>query len=790
MYRICGAAAWNNEVYGGVGMKNLQSVGQSYSKVDGIHLVSGKPAYTDDLAPHDCLIIKILRSPHAFARIKSINIERAEKLAGVECVFTHENVPKHLYTRAGQSYPEPSTYDKYILDEYVRYVGDEVAIVAAETEEIALKALKLIKVEYEVFEPVLDMRKAQESKSQIHFRERCFTHMDKGFQPEKNIASIYKFAVGDVDKVLDQCDVVVDEEYYTQAAAHCMMETYRAFSYMDQYGKLVIVSSTQIPFHVRRDVATSLGIPVSKVRVIKPRIGGGFGGKQTAQVEFYPALVTYKTGKPSKIIYTRKETFEATTSRHAMRIRVKMGSDKEGNIKAIDMKVLSDTGAYGEHANTVMGATGYKNLPLYNRVDAARFDGVAVYTNRVPAGAFRGYGVTQGTFALESAVNELAHKLNMDPVKIREMNMLRKGETSEIFNMTTIGAGKDPILMDSCELDYLVKRGKELINWNEKFPRQEVSPTKVRGVGVSISMQGSGIPGIDTATAIIRMDDGGRFTLLTGAADIGTGSDTILKQIAAEGLGVDFDDLSVFSADTELTPFDVGAYASGTTYISGNAVKIAAADLREKIITEGARELGLSQKEVVFDGKNIFSEDGSKKISLVDLSNRLIYKRPHVQLQGQGSFSTVDVAPPYVAGFAEVEVDTETGKIDVIEFVETVDCGTVINPKLAKIQTEGGIVQGIGMALFEDVKETSKGKMISNTLMQYKIPCRTDINNVTVEFADGYDKTGPFGAKSIGEVVINPVSPAIADAVYNAVGIRIRELPITPEKVKLMLLEK
>ena len=753
-----------------------------------MHLVTGKPAYTDDLAPKDCLIIKILRSPHAFAKIININTERAEKLAGVEIIFTHKDVPKNLYTRAGQSYPEPSVYDKYILDEYVRYVGDEVAIVAAETEEIALKALKMIKVEYEVFEPVLDVFKAEESPSKIHFRDRVFMNMDKGFDPEKNIAAVYNFSDGNVEESLKNCDLVIKRNYFTQAQGHGMMESYRAFSYIDQYGGLVIVSSTQIPFHARRDVALALGLPINKVRVIKPRIGGGFGGKQTVQIEFYPALVTYKTGKASKIIYDRRETFESSTTRHAMHIEVTIGSDKKGNIKAIDMNAISDTGAYGEHAATVLGAAGYKSLPLYNKVESSRFTGKAIYTNRTPGGAFRGYGVTQGTFALESAINELAVELNMDPLKLRQKNMIEKGGTSPLFNMTTVGAGKDPIIMDSCELEYCVDRGKQLIDWDHKYPRKEISPSRIRGVGMAIAMQGSGIPGIDTASATIRFDEGGTFTLLTGAADIGSGSDTILKQIAAEGIGVSNDIISVFSADTELTPFDVGAYASGTTYFSGNAVKEAALKMREKIIEEGARELGLDISQTVFDGNNIQSKDKSKSISLIDLSNKLIYRRPHTQLTATGSFATVDLAPPFISGFAEVEVDLETGKVDLINFVSVIDCGTVINPKLARIQAEGGIVQGIGMALFEEVKETKRGKLISNSFMQYKIPCRMDINNILVEFADGYDASGPYGAKSIGEVVTNPVPPAIADAVYNAVGIRIRDLPITPEKVKMQLL--
>lgn len=767
-----------------------KSVGKGVEKIDGMKLVTGQPAYTDDLAPKDCLIIKMLRSPHAFARIKSIDTSRAERIDGVECIFTHENVPKNLYTRAGQSYPEASIYDKYILDEYVRYVGDEVALVAARTEEIANLALKRIKVEYEVFEPVLDILEAENHPSQIHFKDRTFMHLEKGFEPEKNIACIYNYGQGDIEKELEKSEVVLSKTYNMQAQAHTMMETYKAFSYIDEYDSLVIVSSTQIPFHVRREVAQSLGISISKIRVIKPRIGGGFGGKQTTQVEFYPALVTWMTKKPSKIVYSRKETFSSSNTRHAAQINLTIGSDKEGNINVIDMKAISDTGAYGEHAYTVLGAMGYKSLPLYNKAKASRFLGKAIYTNRVTGGAFRGYGVTQGTYALESAVNELAHELGIDPLEIRERNMMGKGESSEIMRMTTVGAGEEDIPMDSCELEYCVDRGKEIFDWDKKYPRTKVSDTIVRGAGMALSMQGSGIPGIDTASATIRLNEGGTFTLLTGAADIGTGSDTILRQIAADGIGVSEDIISVYSGDTELTPFDVGAYASGTTYFSGNAVKKAALEMKEEVIKAGAEKLEIELEDIEFDGERIYSKDRSKSISLKDLSNKLIYGRPHTQLTTTGSHSTVDVAPPFLASFVEVEVDTETGRVKVLDFVSVVDCGTVINPNLAKVQTEGGIVQGIGLALFEEVKENHKGKSLYNNLMQYKIPCRQDINNIRVEFAPGYDATGPFGAKSIGEVVTNSPAPAIQDAIYNAVGVRIRDLPITPEKVKLALMEK
>ena len=768
----------------------MKEVNKSISKVDGLELVLGKPAYTDDIAPSNSLIVKILRSPHAFARIKSINIDRALKLEGVECILTHKDVPQKLYTRAGQSYPEPSTHDKYILDEYVRYVGDEVAIIAAIDERVALKAMKLIKVEYEVFEPVLNFEESEGHPSIIHKKDRVKSNFNIGADFDKNIAATYDLTVGNVEDVMETCEVIVKGSYYSQAQAHAMMETYRAASYLDYQGRLVIISSTQIPFHVRRMISNSLEIPISKVRVIKPRIGGGFGGKQTAQVEFFCAVVTLKTGKPAKVIYTRRETFESTTTRHPMRIDVTIGADKTGKIRAIDMVGLSDTGAYGEHASTVFGAAGYKTLPLYNKVDAARFKGKVVYTNHTSGGALRGYGVTQGTFALESTINKLAIKLNIDPTVLREMNMLGGGETTPILNKTTKGAGEEPIIIDSCELEYCVKRGKELIKWDEKYPRHAVSESKVRGVGMAIAMQGSGIPGVDMASATIKLNDDGCFTLLIGATDIGTGSDTILSQIAAEVLGVTTESFSVYSSDTDLTPYDSGAYASSTTYVSGNAVKKAAESMKDMILEEAAKRLGLTKIDVEFDGKIIKSNKGGESILLSDLSTSLLYSHDQKQLIATGSFVGKKSSPPFMAGFAEVEVDTETGKVSLINYVGVIDSGTIINPKLARIQAEGGMVQGIGMALFEEVKYDVKGKLITNNLMEYKVPSRMDINNIMVDFAESYEPEGPFGAKSIGEVVINTPSPAIAAAVYNAVGIEINSLPITPEKVLMALKDK
>lgn len=771
----------------------MKVVKKSISKIDGMGLVTGKPVYTDDLAPKDALVLKILRSPHAFAKIKDINIDKAMKVPGVECVLTYKDVPRIPFTRAGASYPEPSSYDTYILDEYVRYVGDEVAIVAAVDEETAEKAVKMVKVEYEVLEPVLDFEKAIDNKTVIHpdydkYEVKVPIHPDF----KRNIACEFEYDFGEMDETLKNCDIVMEETTYNQAQEHAMMETYRSYTYLDMHGRLVIVSSTQVPYHARRTVARALGMTADQIRVIKPRIGGGFGGKQSLATEFFPAVVTMKTGKAAKIVYTREETTLCTTTRHQMKVNIKVGAMNDGTIKAIDMEVLSNQGAYGEHSKTTMAPAGYKTIPLYNKADAYRFHGYTVYTNQPTAGAFRGFGVTQGIFAIEGIVNKLAHKLNMDPTELRNKNMLREGETSVGFNLSTVGADKEPLqTAESCGLHEAVARGKELIGWDEKYPSKQVSPNKVRGVGMALSMQGSGVPRVDSASATIKFQEQGFFTLLIGATDIGTGSDTILKQIAAEAIGVSEDRIRVYASDTDVTPFDVGAYASSTTYVSGNAVKEAGELAREQLFEQAARLLEIDKATVVFDGDTFKGRYSDKTISIEDLGTKLTYGRTQHQIEVTGSYVPHKAASPYMACFVEVEVDTETGIVDTLNMVGVVDCGTPINPKLARVQTEGGMVQGLGLALTEKVSYDSKGKMTTAGLMEYKIPSRDDMRtNLTVEFTNTYEPTGPYGAKSIGEVVLNPVPPAVQDALYNALGIWLTDLPMTPEKILKALKNK
>ncbi|MBN2695078.1 molybdopterin-dependent oxidoreductase [bacterium] len=767
--------------------KDLKQVNSSIPKIDGMGLVKGKPAYTQDLIPSNILIVKTLKSPHAFAKVLNVNYEEALKVEGIEAIFSWKDVPQTIITRAGQGFPEPSPYDRYILNEYVRHVGDEVAIVAGETEEAVEEALKLIKVDYEVLEAVLDLETAVGHSSIIHPEKEAFSMFPIGFDANKNIAAAYEMHVGDVDDVIAKSEVKVEGTYFTQAQAQVPLEPHNCFTYVDFHGRLNVITSTQTPVHIRRIMGRALSMPLKKIRVFKPRVGGGFGGKQMLHGELFCAMVTLKTGKAAKMIYTRKEVFESTCCRHAMRFNLRVASDKEGYIKAIDMDVLSDTGAYGEHALTVLMVAGSKTLPLYNKVEAVRFNGVVCYTNHTPAGAYRGYGALQANFALESLLDELAEKLGISTVELHKKNMISEGESSPIFKIMGEGSEGVDMNVESCKLDYCLDRSIELIGWENKYPRKEIAPNKVRGVGLAIAMQGSGIAHIDMGSAILKLNDDGFFNLLMGATDIGTGSDTILAQVAAEAIGISASDIVVYSSDTDLTPFDTGAYASSTTYVTGNAVRKAGLNMRKLLIETVAKKFKVTPEEVTFEN-GVFTTE-KESITLKEFSTRLYYNEglDQKQLVASDSYVGEQSPPPFMVGVAEVEVDTETGFFTILDYAAVVDCGTTLNPNLAKIQVEGGLMQGIGMAVYEDVVYTSSGRMLTNNLMTYKIPTREDVKKLTVEFADSYDPSGPYGAKSVGEIGIDTPPAAIANAIYNAVGVRIKTLPITPEKVLMAL---
>ena len=754
--------------------KTYQSVGQPVRKKDAMALLLGKPAYVDDVTPRDCLVVKVLRSPHAHALIEEIDTTAAMKVPGVAAIFTYRDVPQKRFTMAGQTYPEPSPYDRLILDQRVRFVGDAAAIVAGETEQAVDRALKLIRVRYQVLEAVLDPHEALDSPILVHPEDSWRSLCPVGADNRRNLCASETCSDGDVDRVLAGCPCVVDRVYHTKACNQAMMETFRTYTEMDPYGRLHVVSSTQIVFHVRRILANALDIPKSKIHVEKPRIGGGFGAKQTVVAEVYPALVTWKTGRPAKMIYSREESQIAASPRHEMEVHVRLGATRDGVIRALDVYTLSNTGAYGEHGPTTVGLSGHKSIPLYTgNLEAFRFAYDVVYTNRQSAGAYRGYGATQGIFAVESAVNELADRLGMDPVALREKNMVREGQIMPAYYNEPASA---------CALDKCMERCKELFGWEEKFPVRDMGNGKVRAAGVAMAMQGSGISGVDVGSATIKLSDEGFYNLSIGAADMGTGCDTILAQIAAECLECSVDNIAVFGADSDASPYDSGSYASSTTYVTGKAVEQACTQLKEQICAIAAQMLDCPAEELEFAGDRVRRLDGRGEVTLAEIATKSMCGNP-IAVQATSSHTSPVSPPPFMVGMAQVEVDKETGSVEVLDYAAVVDCGTPINPNLARVQTEGGIVQGIGMALFEDVTYNEKGRLLENSFLQYKIPTRLDMGHLKVEFAPSYEPSGPFGAKSIGEIVINTPSPAIAQAVFRATGVWHRELPITPEKV-------
>ena len=755
----------------------MKTVNQPMRKKDAMQLVTGQPVYMDDVIPQDCLIVKLLRSPHANAIVQEIDTSRALLVPGIEAIYTWKDVDQQgrRYTQAGQTYPEPSPYDRLVIDRHVRFAGDVVAILAGKDEKCVDKAMKLIKVRYEVLPAVLDYHTALDNPVLVHPEENWESLAPVGADNKRNLCAHDESGAGDIEAVLAGCDVVIDHTYHTRACQQAMMETFRTYCSIDAYGRLNVLSSTQIVFHCRRILANALHIPKSMIRVAKPRIGGGFGAKQTSVCEVYPAFVTWKTKKPSKIIFSRYESQIASSPRHEMELHVRLGATKDGIVRGIDLYTLSNTGAYGEHGPTTVGLSGHKSIPLYGKAEAFRFVSDVVYTNHMSSGAYRGYGATQGLFAVESAVNELADKLGIDPFVIRQRNIVQEGDVMPAYY------GQ---VNTSCALDRCLQAVHDNIGWDEKYPVRDMGNGKVRAVGMGMAMQGSGITSVDVGSASLKINDDGFYTLSIGAADMGTGCDTILAQIAAEVLDCPLDNVTVLGADTDSSPYDSGSYASSTTYVTGKAVEQCAEQLKQKICQVGAGLLGLDERAVVFAGDAVTSEDGTQRATLAQIA-AASQCGSNTALEAVVTHSSEISPPPFMVGAAEVEVDLETGEAQVIRYEAAVDCGTPVNPNLARVQAEGGILQGIGMALTENVTYDDRGMPQENSLMQYKIPARNDIGHIHVVFENSYEGTGPFGAKSIGEVVINTPLPAVADAIYHATHKRFYELPITREQIAL-----
>ena len=757
-------------------MQQFTHVNQSIRKTDSMQLLLGKPLFMDDIVPKDALIVKLLRSPYAHAIVKEIDTSRAKNVEGIVDIYTWQDVPNLRYTNAGQTYPEPSAYDRLIIDRHLRFVGDVVAIVAAENEKAADRALKLIKVQYEVLEAILDFHTAKDNPILVHPEENWKALCPVGADNKRNLVATGSDVNGDIEKILADSYIVIDHTYHTKAYNQTMMETFRTYTKLDRFGRLHVISSTQIVFHVRRILSNALGIPKSKIRVEKPRIGGGFGAKQSSVSEVYPAFVTMKTGRPAQIIYTREDSLIAGSPRHEMEVHVRLGASKEGKIRALDVYTLSNSGAYSEHGPTTVGLSGHKSIPLYSgSLEAYRFAYDVVYTNRQASGAYRGYGATQGTFAVESAVNELAEKLGMDPTLLRDINMVKQGMQMPAYYNE---------IANSCALDRCMDTCRKIFDWNAKYPVRDMGNGKVRCAGVAMSMQGSGVSNVDVGSATLRLGDDGTYNLIIGAADMGTGCDTTLAQIAAEVLQCSMEDIAVFGADTDISPYDSGSYASSTAYITGKAVEKAGRKLVENICKLAATMFDCAEGDVRFEGSQVSRISTGETLSIQNIATKSQCGN-NISLDVTETHYSPVSPPPFMVTMVEIELDRLTGEVKLLDTKAVVDSGTLLNPAIARVQAEGGLAQAIGHTLTENLNYTKTGALIENSFMQYKIPTRLDVGRIQVEFEHTFEPTGPFGAKSIGEIVINTPGPAIAHAIYRATGVWPRELPITPCQIAM-----
>ena len=786
------------------GTESFQHVGKPDPKVDAIKLAQGKPAFTADIELRDMLHAKVLHSPYAHALIQKIDTRKAKAVPGVAAVLTWQDIPRVVYSTAGQSDPIPGPLDMFSLDNKVRFVGDRVAFVAAETPEIAEQALKLINVEYKILPVLINPAFAMKPGAfRIHDEPEYVNFADS--KPEKNLAAEIKIDIGSVEKGFAEADVIFEAEYTVPKVQQAHIEPHVTVTYWDEDDRLVIRTSTQVPFHVRRILAPVLGLPVKRIRVIKPRIGGGFGGKQEVLIEDVAAHLTIATKRPVIYEYSREEEFIAARSRHPMRVRMKTGVKKDGTITANEMRVLSDTGAYGCHALTVTGNTGHKSMALYvgdgeyRKSPNIRFYADVVYTNTPPAGAYRGYGVPQGYWPVERHMEKIARKLGLDPLEFRLKNTLRPGEFHPFSTAWNEGREPRPEVINTVGLELCVRQGQAAIEWSKKFGNENWrmgtkpgSPTR-KGIGVALVMQGTAIPYLDMGGASLKMNDDGSFNLLVGATDLGTGSDTVLAQMAAEVLGIPTEDILVYSSDTDFTPFDKGAYASSTTYISGTAVTRAAQMAAGRIRLRAAKMLTaqadhnpekgvIRPEEIILRDKHASAPDG-RSVSISEIALSTLHHREQEQIMGVASYVSPSSPPPFAAQFAEVTVDTETGAVTVDKLVMAVDGGVIVNPLTASGQIEGGMTQALGYAVCEEMIYDGKGHPRERDFGDYHIFRADEMPELTTIFVETFEPSHPFGVKAVAEIPMDGVAPAVGNAILDAVGVNIDEIPVTPEKI-------
>jgi putative selenate reductase molybdopterin-binding subunit len=771
--------------------QTYQTVGKPEKKVDAIKLVQGKPAFTADMDMRGMLYARVLRSPHAHARIKNIDATKARELKGVAAVLTWQDIPRVVYSTAGQSDPIPGPLDAFSLDNKVRFVGDRVAMVAAETPEIAEQALSLIEVDYEILPAILDSREAMKPEAiKIHDEPEFVNFADSN--PEKNLAAEIRIDIGNVEKGFAEADEIFEADYEVPKVQQAHIEPHVCVTYWDEDDRLVIRTSTQVPFHVRRMLAPVLNLPVKRIRVIKPRIGGGFGGKQEVLMEDVPAHLTIATKRPVIYEYTREEEFTGARSRHPMKVKMKTGVKRDGTITANSMYALSDTGAYGCHALTVTGNTGHKAMALYvgdgeyRKAPNIRFYADVVYTNTPPAGAFRGYGVPQGYWPLDRHMEKIARALNLDPIEFRLKNAIHPGEYHPFSTAWNEGREPRPEIIHTVGLEQCVAQGKAAIGWDDKFANNEwhySTTSKKKGIGVAMVMQGTAIPYLDMGGASIKMNDDGSFNLLVGATDLGTGSDTVLAQMAAEVLGVPLDDMITYSSDTDFTPFDKGAYASSTTYISGTAAAKAAEIVAERIRVRAAMILKLNDhKDIKLANRQAIAPDG-RTVPFTEIALDSLHKNNQEQIMGVASYVSPVSPPPFAAQFAEVTVDVETGAVTVDKLVMAVDSGVIVNPLTASGQIEGGMTQALGYAVCEEMRYDEQGNAIERDLDRYHIFRADEMPELETIFVETFEPSHPFGVKAVAEIPMDGVAPAVGNAILDAVGVNVDDNPTTPEKV-------
>ncbi|MBI3166585.1 MAG: molybdopterin-dependent oxidoreductase [Chloroflexi bacterium] len=783
-----------------------QTVGKPEKKVDAIKLVQGKPAFTADMDMRGMLHAKVLRSPHAHARIKRIDATKALALQGVVSVLTWQDIPRVVYSTAGQSDPIPGPLDAFSLDHKVRFVGDRVAFVAAETAEIAEKALSLIEVDYEILPAIIDSREAMKPDAvKIHDEPEYVNFADSN--PDKNLAAHIRIDIGDVNKGFAEADEIFEAEYEVPKVQQAHIEPHVCVTYWDEDDRLVIRTSTQVPFHVRRMLAPVLDLPIKRIRVIKPRIGGGFGGKQEVLMEDVAAHLTIATKRPVIYEYSREEEFIAARSRHPMRVKMKTGVKKDGTITANAMYALSDTGAYGCHALTVTGNTGHKSMALYvgdgeyRKSPNIQFYADVVYTNTPPAGAFRGYGVPQGYWPLDRHLEKIARAMGFDPIDFRLKNAIHPGEYHPFSTAWNEGREPRPEIIHTVGLEQCVAQGKAAIGWDQKFGNESWHVAQVsdlrgqakglsykrKGIGVAMVMQGTAIPYLDMGGASIKMNDDGSFNLLVGATDLGTGSDTVLAQMAAEVLGVPVEDMITYSSDTDFTPFDKGAYASSTTYISGAAATKAAQIVAERIKVRAVEMFKVAGLQVEpsnlrLSNRMVVAPDG-QSIPLSEIALDSLHKNNQEQIMGVASYVSPVSPPPFAAQFAEVTVDTETGQVTVDKLVMAVDSGVIINPLTASGQIEGGMTQALGYAVCEEMRYDEKGAAYERDLERYHLFRADEMPDLETIFVETFEPSHPFGVKAVAEIPMDGVAPAVGNAILDAIGVNVSEIPATPERV-------